>query len=104
MAEVNPYNVKPVFKDKYYVYALCKPNGDVFYIGKGKGKRINHHFQEYHLKRSNSRKNHTIRKYGNSIKREILCYFDSEDKAYESKRTCYKILDISANNTFNKTV
>ena len=83
MAEVNPYNVKPVFKDKYYVYALCKPNGDVFYIGKGKGKRINHHFQEYHLKRSNSRKNHTIRKYGNSIKREILCYFDSEDKAYE---------------------
>ena len=35
MAEVNPYNVKPVFKDKYYVYALCKPNGDVFYIGKG---------------------------------------------------------------------
>lgn len=83
MAEINPHNVRPVFKDKYYVYALCKPNGDVFYIGKGKGKRINHHFQEYHLKRSNSRKNKTIRKYGNSVKREILCYFDTEDRAYE---------------------
>ena len=83
MAALNPDNVKPLFKDKYYVYALCKPNGDVFYIGKGKGKRINHHFNNWHLSRSNNKKNQTIRKYGNSIKREILCYFDSEDIAYD---------------------
>lgn len=83
MAAPNPDNVKPLFKDKYYVYALCKPNGDVFYIGKGKGKRINHHFNDWHLNKSNSKKNQTIRKYGNSIKREILCYFDSEETAYD---------------------
>lgn len=83
LAEINPNNVRPVFKNKYYVYALCKPNGEVFYIGKGKGKRINHHFNDWHLNKSNNKKNQTIRKYGNSIKREILCYFDNEDSAYE---------------------
>lgn len=35
----------PQFKDKYYIYALCKPCGTPFYIGKGKGSRINDHFQ-----------------------------------------------------------
>ena len=37
MAERNLQNVKPIFKDKYYVYALCKPCWAPFYIGKGKG-------------------------------------------------------------------
>lgn len=83
MTKENPYNIKPLYKDKYYVYALCRPCGEVFYVGKGKGKRINHHFQDYHLKKSNSSKNHIIRKYGNSIKREILCYFDNEGSAYD---------------------
>ena len=83
MVAKNINNVKPLYKDKYYVYALCKPNGDIFYVGKGKGSRINHHFANWSLNKSTSMKNQTIRKYGNTVKREILCYFDSEDLAYE---------------------
>src|SRR5258708_3079601 len=30
-------------KHKYYVYTLARPNGTIFYVGKGKGRRIIQH-------------------------------------------------------------
>lgn len=74
----------PYIKDRYYVYALFKREDvNPFYVGKGINNRINHHFMESSLKRETNRKSKTIRKYFESIRREILCYFDSEDSAFD---------------------
>lgn len=79
----NSLTVNPTTPDKYYVYGLFTPNGVPFYIGKGKDRRINEHFRNYRLKEDNY-KNRVIKKYGvSAIKREILCYFDSEGSAYD---------------------
>lgn len=78
---LDPNRVYPD-KDRYYVYGLFKPNGVPFYIGKGKNSRINDHFNESNLK-VNSPKVGLIKKYRNSVKREVLCYFDKEESAYE---------------------
>ena len=63
------------FSCKYYVYGLFKPNGVLFYVGKGKGSRINDHFKPSNLK-VKSPKASIIKKYGDSIIREIFEYFD----------------------------
>lgn len=75
-------NIIPLHKDKFYVYALFKPQDfNPFYVGKGIGERVNDHFKPSNLKK-NTPKTGVIKKYGDKIRREILVYFDCEESAY----------------------
>jgi len=71
---------------KYYVYELIDPrNNKVFYVGKGKGKRVFEHEKEA-IKGSMHRKCVLIREILNSnlkVINKIVKYFDEEQKAYD---------------------
>ena len=54
----------------------------LFILVRAKGERVNDHFKPSNLKVNNP-KTGKIKHYGNQVKREILCYFDDEQKAYE---------------------
>ena len=46
-------NIVPLHKDKFYVYALFKPQDfNPFYVGKGVGERVNDHFKPSNLKKN----------------------------------------------------
>lgn len=86
----------------YYVYKLIDPRcGTVFYVGKGKDKRINAHEKEA-LKGKNGAKCDKIRDIinsGNKVKKEIVKRFASENDAYQYEEKL--ISKIGLNNLTN---
>lgn len=65
---------------KYYVYTLHKPDGKVFYVGKGSGKRIK---QTIHRAKDNPYKYNTIKKYG--FVSSIYGFYKTEDEAFKNE-------------------
>lgn len=69
----------------YYVYELVDPrNDEVFYVGKGKGYRIDHHEQEARRGKQ-SRKCERIRAIfadGSHVRKRKVAFYADEDEAY----------------------
>lgn len=77
--------VTPRNMEDYYVYALYDTGGIPFYIGKGRGYRVNNHLKPS-SRQEFSHKSHKINKLLKErtyIRREILSYFSNENDAYE---------------------
>lgn len=71
--------------NQYYVYTLARPDGSVFYVGKGKTYRIRQHEQEA-LRGHNCPKCEVIRsiwQQGGTIQRVIVLETDDAQTAYD---------------------
>lgn len=72
----------------YYVYTLSRPDGRVFYVGKGCGRRVEEHEKEA-KKECSCHKCKVIRKIwrdGGDVKRSIVFETNDELRAYQYER------------------
>lgn len=77
--------VRPKDMNTFYVYALFDENNVIYYIGKGKGYRINNHVKPSNISSQSYKNNKTkqcLSKIG-FVRREILSYHEHEKDAYE---------------------
>lgn len=51
------YFDREILKEGFYIYSLMTPDRDIFYIGKGKGRRCFEHFFSSSLKKTNRKSN-----------------------------------------------
>jgi hypothetical protein len=87
----------------YYVYTLAYPNGVVFYVGKGKGKRVADHEKEA-LRGHDCPKCELIRSIwrdGGSILRAIV--FETDDERAALDREAELIRDYGYDRLMNRT-
>lgn len=72
----------------FYVYTLGRPDGTVFYVGKGHGKRIREHEQQARAGHR-SHKCNTIRQIwsqGGQVVKTKVAFFECEDAAFTFER------------------
>ncbi len=70
---------------RFYNYVLMRPDGTVFYVGKGTGNRINDHEKDAH-KGVQSYKCNVIRQIwadGGGVLKQKVAFHDTEEDAYE---------------------
>lgn len=89
--------------NKYYVYTLARPDGSVFYVGKGKRYRIRQHEQEA-LRGHKCAKCEEIRaiwRQGGTVQRTII--FESDDEQVVLEREVMLISLYGRGNLLNRT-
>ena len=71
---------------QYYMYVHSKPNGDIFYVGKGYGNRA------YDFSRRNFHHSNTINKYGKENINVRVFYAPDEVQAFNMEKMWIKVL------------
>ena len=82
--------------DAFYTYSHSKPNGSIFYIGKGVGDRA------WQKDNRNPHWHRTVDKYGYKV--EVLAKWDKEEDAFEHEKFliyCFKDMGIKLVNLTN---
>lgn len=65
---------------RFYVYLLCGPGGEIFYVGKGAGPRALVHAAEA-AAGADGDKTEMLRRLGNQVRYCILAFFEDDDEA-----------------------